>query len=141
MKYLHLRLEELMAEHGYTKKKVCSAIDIERTNFNRYYRDEFQRIDANLILKLCEFFNCEPGDLFEIREKQILIRRRATKALPFLCRKQAICSLWLSFVTALFSYHHCFCFIYCHTSTTPFIYFRMDSVYYKLYGMKRLFFL
>lgn len=69
MKYLHLRLEELMAEHGYTKKKVCSAIDVERTNFNRYYRDEFQRIDANLILKLCEFFDCEPGELFEIREK------------------------------------------------------------------------
>lgn len=69
MKYLHLRLEELLNEHKYTKKKVCSAIDIERTNFNRYYRDEFQRIDANLILKLCEFFECEPGALFEIREK------------------------------------------------------------------------
>ncbi len=69
MKYLHMRLEELLKENGYTKKKVCSAIDIERTNFNRYYRDEFQRIDANLILKLCEFFGCEPGDLFEIREK------------------------------------------------------------------------
>ncbi len=69
MKYLHIRLEELLKENGYTKKKVCSALDIERTNFNRYYRDEFQRIDANLILKLCEFFECAPGDLFEIREK------------------------------------------------------------------------
>ncbi len=69
MKYLHLRLEELLREHNYTKKRVCSAIDVERTNFNRYYRDEFQRIDANLILKLCEFFDCEPGALFEIREK------------------------------------------------------------------------
>lgn len=69
MKYLHMRLEELLKENGYTKKKVCSAIDIERTNFNRYYRDEFQRIDANLILKLCEFFKCKPGDLFEIKER------------------------------------------------------------------------
>ena len=69
MRYLHLRLEELLKEHKYTKKKVCSALDIERTNFNRYYRDEFQIIDANLILNLCEFFECEPGALFEIREK------------------------------------------------------------------------
>ena len=68
MKYLHIRLEELLTEHGLSKKKVCSALDIERTNFNRYYRDEFQRIDANLVLKLCEYFDCEVGDLFEIRD-------------------------------------------------------------------------
>lgn len=70
MKYLHMRLEELLAERGLSKKKVCSALDIERTNFNRYYRDEFQRIDANFLLKLCDYFGCEVGDLFEIREKQ-----------------------------------------------------------------------
>lgn len=69
MKILHMRLEEIMNERNLSKKKVCSAVDIERTNFNRYYRDEFQRIDANLILKLCEFFGCEVGELFEIREK------------------------------------------------------------------------
>lgn len=70
MKYLHIRLEELMNERGLSKKKVCSALDIERTNFNRYYRDQFQRIDANLILKLCQFFNCEVGDLFEIKDDE-----------------------------------------------------------------------
>ena len=68
MKYLHIRLEELLTERGLSKKKVCSALDIERTNFNRYYRDEFQRIDVNLIIKLCEYFDCEVGDLFDIRE-------------------------------------------------------------------------
>lgn len=68
MEYLHFRLEELLKERGLSKKKVCSALDIERTNFNRYYRDEFQRIDANLILKLCKYFECNVGDLFEIRE-------------------------------------------------------------------------
>ena len=69
MKYLHIRLEELMKERGLTKKKVCSALEVERTNFNRYYRDEFQRIDSNFLLKLCEYFDCEVGDLFEIREQ------------------------------------------------------------------------
>jgi putative transcriptional regulator len=58
-----------MKERGLTKKKVCSALEVERTNFNRYYRDEFQRIDANFLLKLCEYFDCEVGDLFEIREQ------------------------------------------------------------------------
>lgn len=59
MKYLHLKLEEIMQERRLSKKKVCSALDIERTNFKRYYRDEFQRIDANLLLKLCAYFECE----------------------------------------------------------------------------------
>ena len=71
MRYLHIRLEELLNERGLSKKRVCSALDIERTNFNRYYRDEFQRIDANLILKLCEYFDCGVGDLFEIRDDGI----------------------------------------------------------------------
>lgn len=70
MKYLHMRLEELLNERGLSKKRVCSALDIERTNFNRYYRDEFQRIDANFLLRLCEYFNCEVGDLFEIRDSE-----------------------------------------------------------------------
>ena len=53
MKYLHIKLEEFLTERGLSKKRVCYDLDIERTNFNRYYRDEFQRIDANLLLKLC----------------------------------------------------------------------------------------
>ena len=36
MKYIHMRLEELLNEHKLSKKKVCSALDIERTNFNLY---------------------------------------------------------------------------------------------------------
>lgn len=70
MKYLHMRLEEILTERGLSKKRVCYDLDIERTNFNRYYRDEFQRIDANLLLKLCAYFDCEVGDLFEIKEKE-----------------------------------------------------------------------
>lgn len=70
MRYLHIKLEELLKERGLSKKKVCSALDIERTNFNRYYNDNFQRIDANLILKLCDYFECDVGDLFEIREEE-----------------------------------------------------------------------
>lgn len=49
MAYLHMRINELMEERGISKNKVCRALNIPRANFNRYCRDEFQRIDANLI--------------------------------------------------------------------------------------------
>lgn len=70
MKYLHIRLNELLQEHNISKNKICKDLDQQRGNFNRYCRDDFQRVDANLIIKLCEYFGCDVGDLFEIREKE-----------------------------------------------------------------------
>ena len=42
---------------------VCKDLDIPRSNFNRYCRNEFQRIDANLISKLCAYLDCDVSDL------------------------------------------------------------------------------
>lgn len=69
MEYIHIRINELLEERGISKNRICKDLDIPRANFNRYCRDEFQRIDANLILKLCKYFNCDIADLLEIREK------------------------------------------------------------------------
>lgn len=66
MKHLHLKINELLSEKGISKNRICKDLDIPRGNFNRYCRDEFQRIDANLILKLCDYLNCEINELIEI---------------------------------------------------------------------------
>lgn len=71
MKYLHIKLQELLQEKGISRARVCKDLDLQRTNLNRYYRDQFQRIDANLIVRLCEYLNCEVGDLLEIRDDGI----------------------------------------------------------------------
>lgn len=70
MKYLHLRIVELLQERGISKTRICKDLDLQRGNFNRYCRDDFQRIDANLIVKLCEYLNCNVGDLLQILEKE-----------------------------------------------------------------------
>lgn len=69
MKYLHLRLPELLEEKNISRTRLCRDLDLQRTNVNRYYRDNFQRIDANLIIKLCEYLQCDISDLLEIREE------------------------------------------------------------------------
>lgn len=69
MKYLHLRIMELLEERNISKTKICKDLDFQRGNFNRYCRDEFQRIDSNLIVKLCEYLECDISDLLELREK------------------------------------------------------------------------
>lgn len=69
MKYLHIRIMELLQEQGTSKTRICKELDLQRGNFNRYCRDDFQRLDANLLVRLCDYFKCDIGDLLEIREK------------------------------------------------------------------------
>lgn len=66
MKHIHVRINELLEENGISRNKICKDLEIPRGNFNRHSRDEFQRIDANLIIKLCEYFECDIQDLLEI---------------------------------------------------------------------------
>lgn len=66
MKHIHIRINELLDENQISKNQICKDLDLPRGNFNRYCRDDFQRIDANLILKLCDYFNCDISDLLII---------------------------------------------------------------------------
>lgn len=68
-RYIHIRINELLDDRGISKNRICKDLDIPRPNFNRYCRDEFQRIDANLILKLCDYLECDLCDLLEIKER------------------------------------------------------------------------
>ena len=68
MKHVHLRIMEVLTENEISKNRICKDWDLPRANSNRYCRDEFQRIDANLVLKLCMYFNCDISKLLEITE-------------------------------------------------------------------------
>lgn len=60
---LHFRIEEILRERKISKTKICRELEIARPNFNRYCRDEFQRIDAQLLCKLCYYLECEITDV------------------------------------------------------------------------------
>lgn len=61
---------ELLEEKKISKTRICKDLDLQRGNFNRYCKDNFQRIDANLIVRLCEYLECDISDLLEIREQE-----------------------------------------------------------------------
>lgn len=60
---LHLNIERILKEKGVSKNQICKDLDIPRTNLNRYCRDEFQRIDAALICKLCWYLEVDVSEL------------------------------------------------------------------------------
>lgn len=68
MKRIHMRITELLTEKKISKNQICKDLDLQRGNFNKYCRDDFQRIDAALIIKLCGYLECNVEDLIVIVE-------------------------------------------------------------------------
>lgn len=62
---LHLRINELLEEKGISKNQICKDLNIPRTNFNRYCRDDFQRLDVGLICKICYYLDVDIDALIE----------------------------------------------------------------------------
>ncbi|MBQ7887962.1 MAG: helix-turn-helix transcriptional regulator [Clostridia bacterium] len=67
---IELRINEILREKHISKNRICKEMDIPRANFNRYCRNDFQRIDANLICKLCFYLEVDVGDLIVYKRPQ-----------------------------------------------------------------------
>lgn len=62
---LTMNIERLLEERGISKNQICKDLDIPRGNFNRYCRNDFQRMDAGLICKLCWYLKVDAGELIK----------------------------------------------------------------------------
>ncbi|WP_458407208.1 helix-turn-helix domain-containing protein [Anaerotignum sp.] len=60
---LSLRIEEILKEKGISKNQICKDLDIPRSNFNKYCRNDFLRLDTGLICKLCWYLKIEIQEL------------------------------------------------------------------------------
>ena len=61
MQHLHLKIIELLSEKGIRKNQICKDLNLPRSNFNRYCRDEFQRIGYKSYFEIVQLFlmrNC-----------------------------------------------------------------------------------
>ncbi len=48
---------------GISKNQICKDLDIPRPNFNKYCRNEFQRLDVGLLCKLCFYLDVDISEL------------------------------------------------------------------------------
>lgn len=64
---LSFNIEHILRERGISKNKICKDLDIPRSNFNKYCRSDFQRIDTGLICKLCWYLEIDISQLIEYR--------------------------------------------------------------------------
>lgn len=67
---LTLNIERILKARGISKNQICKDLDIPRANFNRYCRNDFQRMDTGLICKLCWYLEIDTGELIEYRRPE-----------------------------------------------------------------------
>lgn len=60
---LSLRINDILTAKKISKNQICKDLDIPRSNFNRYCRNEFQRLDVGLICKLCYYLDVDINEL------------------------------------------------------------------------------
>ena len=62
---LKLQIEALLRQKNISKNRICNDLDIPRTNLNRYCNNKFQRLDAMLLCKLCNYLNVDISELIK----------------------------------------------------------------------------
>lgn len=70
---LHCKLDKILKEHGISVLKLSKEIGHRRTTIMELMHNtnmEKKKISAELIMKLCLYFEVTPNDLFEVRRKE-----------------------------------------------------------------------
>lgn len=62
---IRCHLSRLMGERKLKIVDVARATKLHRNTVTLLYKEEASRIDLEAIDRLCEFFQCEVGELFE----------------------------------------------------------------------------
>lgn len=62
---IKFKLSELMGKHKVTIQDVHEGTKLNRNTISNLYHEKVKRIDFDTIDKLCDFFDCEPGDLLK----------------------------------------------------------------------------
>ena len=68
---IEILLEQYLREHGVSKNQASRSANITRTRFNAYCKNAVQRVDLDVLARLCETLDCTVEDLLRYIPKQI----------------------------------------------------------------------
>lgn len=65
------RLSTLMGREKYQIQDVHEKTGLSRMTVSKLYNEKSTRIDFDTILKLCQLFNCEVGELLYLEHDEV----------------------------------------------------------------------
>jgi putative transcriptional regulator len=79
MRKMYCRLAVLMAEKDprLTQRRLSKETKLSVTTVNRLHNNDFERVDTATINTLCNYFGCDVGELFVMREAKASERDRS----------------------------------------------------------------
>lgn len=60
-----IKIEDVLKAKNISKNAICYDLRIQRGQFNRYCRGDIQRLDINLLCRLCDYLECKLSDLVD----------------------------------------------------------------------------
>ena len=60
-----IKLDELLESTGMSKNKLSQRAEIQRTQVNRYCKNDITRLDVAVLARICTVFDCTISDLLE----------------------------------------------------------------------------
>ena len=78
---MYCRLAILMAEKNpqLSQRQLARETNLDITTINRLFTNNFSRVDSNTVEVLCDYFQKDVGDLFEVREPENIPQRQTRK--------------------------------------------------------------
>jgi putative transcriptional regulator len=68
MSEIYSKLPVLMAQKKINQTDLAKALGISRPTIARLYNGTFDALEIKTITKLCDYFQCDVGDLLTIKE-------------------------------------------------------------------------
>ena len=61
---VRLKLADYVAESGLSKTKICQRAEVTPKLLKNYCENTVQRVDLNVLGRICTVLECDIGDLF-----------------------------------------------------------------------------
>ncbi len=68
--HIEIRLKEIMEARGVTRNALARATNTRFEVINKWYQGHVEKIDADVLARICYILDCEPGDLIIYTETE-----------------------------------------------------------------------
>ena len=62
---VNLKLDEFLKSHNISRSSLSRNAQIHYGQLLKYCRNDMQKVDLNLLARICKTINCEIGDIIE----------------------------------------------------------------------------
>lgn len=68
--HIEIRLKEIMEARGVTRNALARTTNTRFEVINKWYQGHVEKIDADVLARICYILDCEPGDLIIYTETE-----------------------------------------------------------------------